>query len=70
MENPKMTCIQYIYNRPNASGAVGEVLDEYLRMKTTKEGSPELAVEAVERELKLGCKEFLKRRKEEREGKT
>jgi hypothetical protein len=70
MDHPKMAVTQYVYGRPNPSGAVGQVLEEYLRIKTTMIGSPELAVEAVEREVKLSCNEFLKRRKEEREGKS
>jgi hypothetical protein len=70
MEHPKMAVTQYVYSRPEPSGAVGQVMDEYLRIKTTELGSPELATEAVEREVALTCKDFLKLRKEEREGKV
>lgn len=68
VDNPKMAIMQYVYNRPEASGAVGQVMDEYLRIKTSDGLAPEVAVQQLLNEVNLTGKEFIKRRQAELDG--
>lgn len=70
-EHPKLKMVNYIYSRPTYSQAMGEYMEEFLRMLLKENGGDVgEAAGKFERQAALVVKDFRKRQEDEEKRKT